>query len=446
MAPKRVRFGGANDHEAKTSNSKGKEKTPLIEEPEKIRVIDQILGDSRSNEEEILEAQEIVKDTYTAQELQGEQVNSPVKEVLAASEVEKEKSPLKDTVEVREIEEVQLTPAAVTSQVAAHQPKDTSSELFDDVNDCAQQMMALTEKMRLAPVERATRARDLDQVVDALQGELEDHLNAIEDLQAQIKSLKEEAVAHQQIKENQVNEIIEIAALLKQMTKAKPSLCMSNLPSASALWLQGTLAHSSTRLSCFRLQQAFTEADYRGVKKTKAQQELHGASRRPNVLKDTLLDEEANKKFMGEALCEARKAAASGEVPVGAVLVSQGRVVARAFNRVEKENDPTAHAEMVCTRNTARRLGGWRLLNSILYVTLEPCPMCAGALLQARVGAVVWGAQNSLLGADGSWVSLFPKHSLAVDSEEQLLDSEMSGAPKKGGLVHPFNPDIKGYQ
>ncbi|MCO5576046.1 hypothetical protein L7F22_029853 [Adiantum nelumboides] len=195
---------------------------------------------------------------------------------------------------------------------------------------------------------------------------------------------------------------------------AERSLCMSNLPSASGLWLQGTLAHSSMPLSCCRLQQAFTKAGYRGVNKTKAQQGLYGSSQRPNVLKDTLLDEEANNKFMGEALCEARKAAASGEVPVGAVLVSQGRVVARAYNCVEKENDPTAHAEMICIRNTARRLGGWRLLNSILYVTLEPCPMCAGALLQARVGAVVWGAQNSLLGADGSWVRCYMVDGLTI--------------------------------
>ncbi|MCO5599458.1 hypothetical protein L7F22_053562 [Adiantum nelumboides] len=166
------------------------------------------------------QAQETVKVTDTAQDLQGEQVKSPEKEVAVASEVEKEKSPLKDAVEEREIEDVQLTPAAITGQVPAQQPQDTSSELFDDVNDYAQQMMALTKKMRLAAIERATRAQDLDQVVDALQGELKDCLNAIEDLQAQVKSLKEEAATHQQIKEKLAKEIIEIAALLKEMTEA----------------------------------------------------------------------------------------------------------------------------------------------------------------------------------------------------------------------------------
>lgn len=110
--------------------------------------------------------------------------------------------------------------------------------------------------------------------------------------------------------------------------------------------------------------------------------------------------------FMGEALREAEKAAVRGEVPVGAVIVSQGRIVARAYNRVETEGDPTAHAEILCIRSAAKRLCGWRLLDSTLYVTLEPCPMCAGALLQARVGMLVWGARNPLLGADGSWVSL----------------------------------------
>jgi tRNA(Arg) A34 adenosine deaminase TadA len=72
--------------------------------------------------------------------------------------------------------------------------------------------------------------------------------------------------------------------------------------------------------------------------------------------------------------------------------------------RVEAQADPTAHAEMLCIRSAAAKLGGWRLLDATLYVTLEPCPMCAGAILQARIGQLVWGARNSLLGADGSWI------------------------------------------
>ncbi|KAL2645404.1 hypothetical protein R1flu_012991 [Riccia fluitans] len=115
-----------------------------------------------------------------------------------------------------------------------------------------------------------------------------------------------------------------------------------------------------------------------------------------------------DEKFMSEALLEAEKAASVGEVPVGAVIVQQGRIIARAYNRVEAEGDPTAHAEMMCIRHAAKANRDWRLTDATIYVTMEPCPMCAGALLQARVKRVVWGARNHLLGADGSWVRLFP--------------------------------------
>lgn len=163
----------------------------------------------------------------------------------------------------------------------------------------------------------------------------------------------------------------------------------------------------------------------------------------PNAQRTAHFDRVDDDRFMREALHEAQKAASIGEVPVGAVLVSQGRIVARAHNRVEKENDPTAHAEMICIRSTARHSGGWRLLNSTLYVTLEPCPMCAGALLQARVGAVVWGARNPLLGADGSWVSLFPRQPSTDTVEEQPFSYEDNGTAQERSLRHPFNPDIR---
>ncbi|KAJ7527898.1 hypothetical protein O6H91_16G075200 [Diphasiastrum complanatum] len=113
---------------------------------------------------------------------------------------------------------------------------------------------------------------------------------------------------------------------------------------------------------------------------------------------------ESDEMFMREALLEAHLAAMKGEVPVGAVMVHSGRIIARAHNQVEAKGDPTAHAEMRCIQNASQLLGRWRLLESTLYVTLEPCPMCAGAILQARVGELVWGARNTLLGADGSWV------------------------------------------
>jgi tRNA(Arg) A34 adenosine deaminase TadA len=113
--------------------------------------------------------------------------------------------------------------------------------------------------------------------------------------------------------------------------------------------------------------------------------------------------------FMRLALAEARRAAAAGEVPVGAVLVAaDGTVLAAAHNRVHGRRSPIAHAEILCLTLAASRLRQWRLLGTTLYVTVEPCPMCAGALLQSRVSRVVYGARQPRLGADGSWVQLFP--------------------------------------
>ncbi|KAM5567584.1 hypothetical protein ABKV19_015585 [Rosa sericea] len=137
--------------------------------------------------------------------------------------------------------------------------------------------------------------------------------------------------------------------------------------------------------------------------------------------------------FMREALLEAKKAADTWEVPVGAVLVQQGKVIARGFNLVEELRDSTAHAEMICIREASNVLRTWRLAESTLYVTLEPCAMCAGAILQARVDTVVWGAPNKLLGADGSWIRLFPDGVQGSESEQ----SEKPAAP-----VHPFHPNI----
>ena len=114
-------------------------------------------------------------------------------------------------------------------------------------------------------------------------------------------------------------------------------------------------------------------------------------------------------RYMRMALDEASTAASKNEVPVGAVLVhtTSGKILASHHNTVLAQDDPTAHAEMKCVRDGAAALGGWRhLRDTTLYVTLEPCPMCAGAVLNARLGAVVWGAPNPLIGADGSWIAL----------------------------------------
>ena len=109
-----------------------------------------------------------------------------------------------------------------------------------------------------------------------------------------------------------------------------------------------------------------------------------------------------DRHWMGEALLEARAAAAIGEVPVGAVVVHEGRVVGRGHNRRETERDPRAHAELLAIGEAAGALGGWRLTGATLYVTLEPCAMCAGAIVLARVPEVVFGAHDPKAGAAGS--------------------------------------------
>ncbi len=108
---------------------------------------------------------------------------------------------------------------------------------------------------------------------------------------------------------------------------------------------------------------------------------------------------DADIQFMQEALAEARAAAAAGEVPIGAVLVLDGKILARSGNRTIRDNDPTAHAEIVVLREAARLLGNYRFASSTLYVTIEPCGMCAGAMIQARISRLVYGADDPKGGA-----------------------------------------------
>jgi tRNA(adenine34) deaminase len=102
---------------------------------------------------------------------------------------------------------------------------------------------------------------------------------------------------------------------------------------------------------------------------------------------------------MRQALDEARAAFDEGEVPIGAVIIHGGRMIAAAHNQREMLNDPTAHAEMIAMTQAAEALGSWRLLDCTLYVTLEPCPMCAGAIVQARIPTVIYGTTDAKAGA-----------------------------------------------
>lgn len=123
----------------------------------------------------------------------------------------------------------------------------------------------------------------------------------------------------------------------------------------------------------------------------------------------TIIAKDDDERFMIEALREAFKAFKADEVPVGAVLVHKGCIVARGYNQVEMLKDATAHAEMLCITAGEAAFDNWRLTDATLYVTMEPCCMCAGAMFLSRVTNLVWGAPDIRHGANGSFVNLFDK-------------------------------------
>jgi tRNA(adenine34) deaminase len=116
---------------------------------------------------------------------------------------------------------------------------------------------------------------------------------------------------------------------------------------------------------------------------------------------------ELDRQFMQKALDQAKLAAIAGEVPVGAVLVRDGKIIAQGFNQPISNSDPSAHAEMMTLRSAAQAEANYRLPGTTLYVTLEPCTMCAGAMLHARVDRVVFGASDPKTGAAGSVLNVF---------------------------------------
>jgi len=144
---------------------------------------------------------------------------------------------------------------------------------------------------------------------------------------------------------------------------------------------------------------------------TRTARRPHPAARPPIIsllhFRETWILERAtevreHERFMREALAEAARAAEKGEVPVGCVVVAGGEIIARAHNLRESERNPVAHAEVLALEEAARRRGSWRLEDCTLYVTLEPCPMCAGAAVNARLAGLVYGAADPKAGACGS--------------------------------------------
>jgi len=119
-----------------------------------------------------------------------------------------------------------------------------------------------------------------------------------------------------------------------------------------------------------------------------------------------MTDPQRDDQFIEQALALAARAESEGEVPVGALIVMDGKVIGEGWNRPRSQNDPTAHAEMIAIRAAASTIGNYRLGGATLYVTLEPCPMCAGAMVHARVSRVVFGAPDPIAGAAGSVFNL----------------------------------------
>jgi tRNA(adenine34) deaminase len=132
---------------------------------------------------------------------------------------------------------------------------------------------------------------------------------------------------------------------------------------------------------------------------------------------DPIIDLQSDHYFMGEAIRQALRAYEAEEVPVGAVIVREGRIIARAFNQVEALHDATAHAEMLAITQAEEQLGDWRLSDCALYVTKEPCPMCAGAIVHVRIQRVIFGAPDAKAGAAGGVMNLLQFPSLNHRSE-----------------------------
>ncbi len=133
-----------------------------------------------------------------------------------------------------------------------------------------------------------------------------------------------------------------------------------------------------------------------------------------------------HQRWMKEAIAEAHKAEALGEVPIGAVIVKNHEIVGRGYNLRETTHDATAHAEIIAIREASERLGSWRLLDCTLYVTLEPCPMCAGAIVQSRVPTVVYGTTDLKAGCAGTLMNLLqePRFNHRTEIVDGIMQEE----------------------
>ncbi len=145
--------------------------------------------------------------------------------------------------------------------------------------------------------------------------------------------------------------------------------------------------------------------------------------------REIIMEQTADEKFMRMAIKQAKKAAAIDEVPIGCVIERGGKVIARGYNRRNTDKNTLAHAEMTAIRKACRVTGDWRLEDCTIYITLEPCPMCAGAIVQSRIRRCVIGAENPKAGAAGSVIDLLSLKGLnhQVELTRHVLTAECSG-------------------
>ena len=140
-----------------------------------------------------------------------------------------------------------------------------------------------------------------------------------------------------------------------------------------------------------------------------------------------------DEKYMKEAIRQAKKAYALEEVPIGCVIVYEGKIIGRGYNRRTTDKDPLAHAEMIAMKKASKKMNDWRLENCTMYVTLEPCQMCAGAIVQARIKKVVMGCMNPKAGCAGSILNLLniEQFNHQVEQETGVLGEECSSLMKQ---------------
>ena len=128
--------------------------------------------------------------------------------------------------------------------------------------------------------------------------------------------------------------------------------------------------------------------------------------------------------FLKEAIKQAKKAMAIGDVPIGCVIVFEDKIIARGYNRRNKDKSTLSHAEIIAMKNACKKIGDWRLEDCTMYITLEPCPMCAGAIVQSRIKKVVLGAMNPKAGCAGSVLNILQTDGFNHKTEVELISSE----------------------